>query len=104
MISELPEPQQLAVMSDLFCTFAYTYCHEQFPSDFLQLTLSASQHLNMHGRSNVVCGLAKTVGRMRPDGSDSRFPVKRVPMGVLKHMVQFFNADTYQKVRHNGAC
>ena len=35
---------------------------------------------------------------MRPDGTDSRFPVKRMPMGLLEHMVNFFNASSIQQV------
>ena len=35
---------------------------------------------------------------MRPDGSDSRFPAKRMSVGLLEHMVYFFNADTMKWV------
>ena len=63
--------------------------------DLLQFVVSASEHLFQCGRSNVVYTLAKAIGRKRPDGSDSRFPAKRMPMGVLEHMVNFYNADSY---------
>ncbi len=63
-----------------------------------RVVLSASQHLQQCGRSNVVYQLARAIGMMRPDGSDSRLPAKRMPMGLIEHMVHFFNAGTYQKV------
>ena len=43
-------------------------------------------------------GIAKTIGRMCPDGSDSRLPAKRMPMDLLEHMLNFFNADSYSQV------
>ena len=46
-------------------------------------------------------GVAKVVGRMRPDDSDSRLPAKRMPMDLLEHMLNFFNADSHSQV---GIC
>ena len=43
-------------------------------------------------------GVAKAVGRMCPDDSDSRLPAKRMPMGLLEYMLNFFNADSYSQV------
>ena len=64
------------------------------PARFLQFVVSASEHLFQCGRFNVVYTLAKAIGRKRPDGSDSRFPAKRMPKGLLEHMVNFYNADS----------
>ena len=43
-------------------------------------------------------GVAKAIGRICPDDSDSRLPAKRMPMGLLEHMVNFFNADSHSQV------
>lgn len=69
-----------------------------FPSDFLALSISAASHLKTSGHPNVVYGLVKALGRMRPDGSDSRLPVKRMPMGLLEYIIGFYNADTISEV------
>lgn len=42
--------------------------------------------------TNVLYELAKGLGTMHPDGSDSYFPTSRMPMGLLQYMVNFFNA------------
>ena len=91
------EQLSLREISGSFQKLARTYqvCIEE---DFLQLVLQSCQHLQKYGRSNVLDGLARAIGRMRPDGSDSRLPVSRMPMGLIEYLVNFFNADSYQKV------
>lgn len=92
------EQLSLREITSLFQKLARTYqvCIED---DFLQLVLQSCQHLQKYGRSNVLDGLARAIGRLRPDGSDSRLPVKRMPMGLIEYnIVNFFNAESYQKV------
>ena len=67
-------------------------------TDFLELVVKASKHILQCGRANVVYGVARAIGLVRPDGSDSRLPAKRMPMGLLEHMVNFYNADSYPQV------
>ncbi len=100
ILSSLPQAEQLRVIADLLYTFGVTRYRVNIPHDFLPLSLRASQYLQQCGRSNVVYELARAIGRMRPDGSNSRLPAKRMPMGLVEHLVHFFNADTYQKVRY----
>ena len=45
--------------------------------------------------SNSIYLLAKALGTMHKDGSDS---VKRMPMGLIKYIVSFFTVSTVQKV------
>lgn len=92
---------QLQFMSNFLTKFANTHYDVHINSDFLKFFLDASRHLKECNRPNIVYGVAKAIGIMRPDGSDSRLPAKRMPMGLLEHMVNFFNADTYNKVRIN---
>jgi len=44
-----------------------------------------------------VYGLAKAIETERAEKSDSRLPAKRMPMGLLELMVNFYNADSYTK-------
>ena len=60
-------------------------------SDFLRLTIDASEHLLKY---NDVYRVAKAIGTKRTDKSDCRFPAKRMPVGLLEHMVNFYNADS----------
>ena len=68
------------------------------PPDFLLLSSQAMRHLQSCERSNVVYGLAKGLGEIRQDHSDSRFPARRMPMGLIEYAVGFFNADVIQHV------
>lgn len=66
------------------------------PDDFLTYCIKAMQHLSNNNRSNVVYKLVKGIGigTIRSDGSDSCFPCKRMPTGLLQI---FFQAKTYSK-------
>ena len=98
LLGRISEREQLQIIADWFSKFASSNYGVHINSDFLQLSLSASQYLKQCKRGNVVYGVAKAIGRMRPDDSDSRLPAKRMPMGLLEHMVNFFNADSYSQV------
>ena len=37
--------------------------------------------------------VAKAIQTKRADKSNSRLPAKRMPMGLLEHMDNFYNAD-----------
>ena len=39
------------------------------------------------------------IGTERPDGSDMRMPVDRMPFGMIEHSINFFNADDINQVR-----
>ena len=59
------------------------------PDDFLKLALLAMEHLKSCGRSNVIYNLAKALGTMRDDQTDSLLPAKGMPMGLVEHCVNF---------------
>ena len=94
----LPETDQLYVISQSFCQFASKYCDVNIEANCLELLLRATKHLSLCNRSNVIYKLAKTIGTMRPNGLDSRLPAKRMPMGLLEYMANFYDADNYQSV------
>ena len=57
LVMSLPEEDRLKAISKLFCYFAEVKYSMHVPSDFLRLTINASEHLLMCGRSNVVYGV-----------------------------------------------
>lgn len=90
---KLSAEEQLSLMSEVFCSHASTHYQMNLPHDFLTLSLNGMKHLNEMKRMNVLYELAKGLGVMRPDGTDSLFPTLRMPMGMLQFMVGFFNAS-----------
>ena len=70
-------------------------------SNFIQFVVNGMNHLKQCSRSNVIYLLAKSLGTIRPDGSDSLLPAKRMPMGLIEYCVNFFNANTVQQVCMN---
>ena len=92
-LTKYPRSLQIQLITSLFQTYAQKEYDITIPEDFLTLFLKASQHLKSCQRSNIVCSLAKALGTMRNDGSDSRLPAKRMPTGLLEYTINFFNAD-----------
>ena len=68
------------------------------PIDFGPLLICAMEYLHKNGRSNIFYDLARGIGTMRDDGSDSRFPVKRMPFGLIDYMARFFSSESFQQV------
>ena len=95
-IGKIGIDQQLKVISVVFQKLAGSTYGVEIDGDFLELALQASKHLQECGRSNVLCGLARAIGTLRLDGSDSRLLAKRMPMGLLEHTANFFNSDSYR--------
>ena len=98
LLGRISEGEQLQIMADCFSKFASSNYGVHINPDFLQLSLSTSCYLKQCKRENVVYGVAKAVGQMRPHDSDSRLSAKRMPIGLLEHMLNFFNADSYSQV------
>lgn len=89
--------KQLEVILDLFRSYALSQ-GVTVQRDFLKLFLDASLHLRKCNRTNVVYGMAKAVGTLRQNGNDSLLPAKRMLMGLVEHLVNFFTADNLSKV------
>lgn len=91
--------EQVAVLAELFAMYLRQHYNIQaVPSDFLELAARGMQHLCQKGRTNVIYSMAKVVGTMRSDGSDSLLPTARMPMGLNEYVVNFFAASSVQKV------
>ena len=97
-IAKLSHDDQLQLISQWLTNHASEVYGLSIPSDFIVLTLAAMKHLQDAGRLNVIYDLVKGFGTKCPDGSDSYFPTKRMPMGLLQYMAQFFVAKPGQNV------
>ena len=98
MCHQLLEPLELIDKLKVLSTLFSDISAENVPSDFLNLAMNAMQNLRAAGRSNSVYLLAKGVGTIRSDGSDSLFPVKRMPMGLVEYVIKFFTVSSVQQV------
>ena len=100
-IQLLPADQQCAIFSQLFGMFLKQNTDIKWPpSDFLELVVRAMLHLQHTGHLIAVYLVVKALGTMRADQSDSLLPVKRMPMGLVRCIVQLFTASSTQQV-HN---
>ena len=91
--------EQLDILSCLFTEVCEDTVHEpKVPTDFLRLAMDAMHNLHVSGRSNTIYLLAKAVGTMRANHSDTLLPVRRMPMGLIEYAVAFFTATSIQQV------
>ena len=56
------------------------------PNDFLHL---AMLQLSNSGQTNVLYNLAQGMGTLRQDKEDLRFPIKRIPMGLVESIYNY---------------
>ena len=105
-LSGLSPDQALQLLSAMLTEYcAIVGQPHLIPSDdFPRLSLSAMAHLKSSGRSNVVYGFVKCLGTMRPDGSDSLLPAKRMPFGLIQHCVNFFSSASLSHRRRKMFC
>ena len=75
----------LAAFSDIACVSGINV-----PSDYLDYSLKAMKRLKESGRSNVLYSLARSLATPRSDGTGSKFPTTRMPIGLLEYLVNFF--------------
>ena len=72
------------MLYDLFSTVMSTKFSNSVPDDYLVYSANAVVHLRHNSHSNVLHNLARGCGTLREDGSDSSFPVTRMPMGLIE--------------------
>lgn len=77
-------------------------CKDDFdlivPEEYLVLSGAAMVYFNRNNRSNVLYNLAKGFGVLRADGSDTLFPMKKMPMGLIEYTSNFFIAENVHQV------
>ena len=101
LFSKLPVETHLQVLSGLFTSYLSVASSVSVPDDFLNHAAAAIVCLRKSGRTNVIYNLAKGIGTLRADKTDSRFPIKQMPMGLVEYIAQFFAEDNLQKVCFN---
>ena len=70
------------------------------PKDFLLYASAAMSELAKQKRSNVLYNFAKGVGTKREGQDESRFPTRKMPMGLVEYITNFFVADDMNHVSH----
>ena len=98
LFGQLPADVQLVVLSELFVMLTKDELNISVLEDFLLYAAKTMVQLKANGRGNVLYKLAKGIGSLREDGQESRFPIKRMPMGLIEHHADFFAADNLQSV------
>ena len=94
----LQAEQQLNILSELFSMYLRENSDIRLvPSDFLELVVRGMRHLQEAGQTNIIYSLAKAVGMMRPDGSDSLLAMKNMPMVLIEYAINLFTASSIQK-------
>ena len=101
--SQLSVIVQLDLLSRLFSSYTSRELELCVPDDFFALAAKAMMQLKDNNHSNVLHNMAKAIGTIREDGSDLRFPIKRIPMGLVEFIASFFAADNLQSVS-KGCC
>lgn len=74
----------LDVISELFTKYCTERCGLDVDEDFVRHAVCAMQNLKEAARVNVIYNLSKGLSVQRSDGSDTLFPRKRMPMGLLE--------------------
>ena len=96
MFSKLPVDMHLRTLSRLFSSYLSATSSVSVPEDFLCLAAAAMVNLHNGGRSY---NLAKGIGTQRQDKSETRFPIKQMPMGLIEYVTQFFAVDNLQQIK-----
>ena len=58
---------------------------------------NAMVQLSEGGWTNMLYNLAKGMGTMKPDAKVSRFPVTRMPMGLVEYTAHFLQLIIYNR-------
>lgn len=102
-LEHLDVEDKLRVISVLYCKIA-DQSGVSVPDDYLKLSLDGMKQLKTNGRRNLLYGLAKGLGTVRSDGTDSVFPTRKVVCGLLEYSVEFFNSNSPLGVSHWKCC
>ena len=101
LFTTLPADDQINVLSKLYSVYMLNNCNIDVPEDFISYASNAMSQLRHSRRTNVLYNLAKGIGTLREDNSDSRLPTKRMPMGLIEYTASFFANDDLHKVVSN---
>ena len=101
LFTTLPADDQINVLSKLYSVYMLNNCNIDVPEDFISYASNAMSRLRHSRRTNVLYNLAKGIGTLQEDNSDSRLPTKCMPMGLIEYTASFFPNDDLHKVVSN---
>ena len=101
LLDSLPSSERASIINDLMQSLSSDL---HVPSDFVSSSLACMERLKKCGRSNLLYGLAKALGTMRPDGSDSLMPMAHMPVGLIEYAASFFTSDSMYQVCNYYRC
>lgn len=96
LLRMLSQADQSAVLCELFKSLVEP--DVPVPDSFVSDAIACMVRCHRSGRLNVLALLAKALGTMRSDGTDSLMPVSRMPVGLIEYIVSFFSAETMYQV------
>ena len=97
-LHQLSSHNQLDEISKFFSSYVLVNFAVTVPNDFLSLAAKAMVQLKHNNCSNVLYKLAKCMGTLRRDSDDSKFPMNRMPMGLVEYIADFFMSDELRQV------
>lgn len=97
LFNTLPVDDQMEVLSKLFSVYMLNSFCINVPEDFISYAANAMSELRLDQHTNILYNLAKGIGTLRPDSSDSRFPIKRMPMGLIEYSESFLSVMIYTR-------
>lgn len=99
LLKSMSEAEQLNTVDELLsATVKMLHINIDLPKDFVSKAVAGMQHLQKCQRYNIIYGIAKGFGTMRPDGSDSVIPARRMPTGMLEYTAKFFVSPSLSRV------
>ena len=101
---KLTGPNQTEILELLFSIACKTHEISSLPHRYIHNSLSAMRYLQSRSKSNILDGAARVFGNMRRDKSDSMFPTKRMPFGLLEYCINFYSSKSCSEVPACSSC
>lgn len=88
----------ILVLNECFQVTAEKMGIETNVLNFPHLSLKSMKTLQDLGKTNTIYNLSKVVGELRPDGSGTLIPLKRMPFGMVQYIIDFFASTNVMQV------
>ena len=95
---QLTGQNQTDVLELLFSIACKTHGITAVPQHYIYNSLCAMQYLQSSNKSNILESTARVFGNMREDKSDTIFPMKRMPFGLLEYCINFYSSKSCSEV------
>lgn len=88
----------ILVLNECFQVTAEKMGIETNVLNFPHLSLKSMKTLQDLGKTNTIYNLSKVAGELRPDGSGTLIPLKRMPFGMVQYIIDFFASTNVMQV------